>query len=112
MNVTDSDPAAERLQPIQTPRKFRPLHDRILVRRLEDAPSSALFMPECAQKPSMRGEVVAVGPGKRHSDGFRCPLDVQPGDVIYFGRFTDFDDGELVLIQEADVVGIVTRNGR
>lgn len=107
MNITDQNPAADRLQPIERP--FRPLHDRVLVRRLpEKGEPGALFMPECAQTPSRTGLVVAVGPGKRDSDGFRRLLDVKVGDVVEFGRYTDFDDGELLLIQESDIVGVVT----
>ena len=114
MNITDQNPASDRLQPILRP--LRPLNDRILVRRLHAGEgsiflpeaNSVLFMPECAQVPSKRGEVVAVGPGKRDEYGKRRVLDVKVGDIVYFGRYTDFDDGELLLIEEADVVGVVT----
>lgn len=107
-HYTDADPAADRITPITE--GFCPLHDRILVKRLAElgeAASSFLYVPECAQRLSVRGIVVAVGPGKRYADGHRRPLDVKPGDLIEFGRFTDFDDGNLLLIQEADVVGVI-----
>lgn len=107
-NVTDDNPAADRLHPINE--NFQPLHNRILVRRipLDYANAPAIVVPQCAQLPSRRGVVVRVGWGKRDSDGYRRPLDVRPGDVIYFGRYTDFDDGDLLLITEQDIVGIVS----
>ena len=107
MHTTDVDPAADRLQPISRP--LRPLNDRILVRRLDDAANqSALLLPECSQTLSRRGQVVAVGPGKRDEYGKRSPLAVKVGDIVYFGRFTDYDDGQLLLIQESDIVGVCT----
>lgn len=106
MNITDQDPAADRLQPISRP--LRPLNDRILVRRLEEGENFNLIIcPEISQVPSKQGIVVAVGPGKRDAKGFRRPLSVKPGDWIQFGRYTDYDDSRLVIIQEADVVGIL-----
>lgn len=107
MNITDTDPAAQRLVPIVG--AFHPLDDRVLVKRLDDEPpSSPVIVPEVAATLSKKGMVVAAGPGKRDSEGFRRPLDVKPGDFIMFGRYTDFDDGNLVIIQEADIVGILT----
>lgn len=105
-NCTDENPRAQQQYPIDRPMK--PLADRILVRRQDDPDNDpSLFMPQCAQKPSRKGVVVACGPGKRGLDGHRRPLCVKAGDVIYFGRYTDYDDGELLLITEQDVVGIV-----
>ena len=86
---------------------LRPLNDRVLVRRIQSPEPSAIVVPDCAQQPSLIGEVVAVGPGKRREDGSRQPLDVKPGQLVAFGNFTDFDDNDFVLIQEADVRGIV-----
>ena len=106
-NVTAENPAAQYQYPIDRP--LKPLHDRVLVRRMDETDSKTrLFMPEMAQMPSKKGVIVAVGPGKRQNDGFRRSLDVKVGDVVYFGRFTDYDDSELVLIQEADIVGVVS----
>lgn len=107
-NVTDDDPAANRLTPI-TP-NFQPLHNRILVQRLLDWPNDTglIIAPECAQKPSRRGVIVRVGLGKRDDYGQRHQLAVKPGDVVYFGRYTDFDDGKLLLVEEADIVGVVS----
>lgn len=110
MHCTDSDPAANQLCPIGQ-RGFRPLNDRVLVRRTEAPSPGLLAIPEIAQRLSKRGVVVACGPGKRSSDGHRRPLDVKPGDLIEFGRFTDFDDGDLLLITEADIVFIVQGDG-
>jgi chaperonin GroES len=107
-NVTDENPAAQRQYPIGN-RNVRPLNDRLIVRRLSDESnqSSHILVPEIAGKPSRRGVVVSTGPGKRHPDGHRIPLCVRPGDIVQFGRYTDFDDGDFLLIQEADVVGVV-----
>lgn len=105
-NVTDTDPAAQRQYPIS--RNVRPLNDRVLIRRIADQPNQpGIVTPEIAGKPSRRGVVVSVGGGKRSHNGHRIPLAVRPGDIIYFGRYTDYDDGELLLIQEADIVGVV-----
>lgn len=107
MNVTDQDPAAQWQRPISCP--VHPLNDRVLVQRLVDFSlgyTGVLFMPECTEKPSRRGVVVAVGPGKRDEYGRRRPLQVKAGDIIYFGRYTDYDDGRFVFIQEADIVGV------
>jgi chaperonin GroES len=88
------------------PFTLRPMNDRVLVRRLPEPPISALIIiPEVAQPDSMLGEVVAVGPGKRLPTGERLPLDVKPGDLVRWGPWTDYDDGELVLIQEGDIRG-------
>src|ERR1039457_7359466 len=88
---------------------LRPLNDRVLVRRIQSPEPAAIVVPDCAQQPSLIGEVVAVGPGKRREDGSRQPLDVKPGQLVAFGNFTDFDDNDLVLIQEADIRGIVSQ---
>lgn len=107
-NITDQEPANDRLYPINA--DFQPILDRVLVYRLRDWPneSGSIVMPECAQMPSRRGVVCRVGKGKRHADGSRQPLDVKPGDIVYFGRYTDHDDGRYLLIQEADIVGVVS----
>lgn len=107
MNITDQDPAADRLRPLSP--GFYPLNDRILVERIDDLANDHLVsLPEIARIPSKKGVVVRVGPGKRDSSGMRRTLDVKVGDIIMFGRYTDFDDGSLVIIQEGDIVGIVT----
>lgn len=87
---------------------FRPIHDRILIRRLPDAPvSSLIFAPEIAKQNSLRGEVLAVGPGKWCCDHGRMrPVSVIPGQVVYFGQYSDYEDGDLLLITEADIRGV------
>lgn len=82
----------------------RPINDRILVRRLDTkSESKGLVIPEVCQERSTRGLVIAVGPGKRGKKGERIPCDVKPGDIVLFGKYTDFDRDNLVMIQEADV---------
>ena len=84
--------------------QIRPLNDRILVRRIGPAPTkSSIVAPDIAKERSLRGWVVAVGPGKRGKHGKRIPCDVQPGEIVQFGTFTDFDQNDLVMIQEQDV---------
>lgn len=86
-------------------RHIQPLSDRILLLRLPPLPSTNLVVPECAQKPSHRGAVVAMGKGKRFHDGGHRPIGVGPGDVVHYQSF-DYDDGEYVLIAEGDILGI------
>lgn len=94
--------------------KFRPLHDRLLVRRIEaeDKTAGGIIIPDTAQEKPMEGEVLAVGEGLRAEDGKRIALDVAPGDRILFGKWSGTEvkiDGEdLVIMKEADVLGIVT----
>ena len=83
---------------------LRPLNDRVLVRRMPEPPLSTLIViPDIAKPASMLGVVVAVGPGKRLEDGARLPLDVKPGDLVRWGPYNDYEDDDLVLIQEADI---------
>jgi chaperonin GroES len=106
-NITDDNPAAQRQYPITG--NVRPLNDRLLIRRIEDRWNETnVVIPESARVPSRYGVVVSVGPGWRSPDGSRRPLAVRAGDIVCYGRYTDYDDGELLLIQEADVVGVVS----
>ena len=92
---------------------FRPLHDRILVRRLEsDARTKGgIIIPDTAKEKPQEGEVIATGPGARTEDGRVHPLDVKPGDRILFGKWGGTEiklDGEdLLILKESDVLGIV-----
>ena len=92
---------------------FRPLHDRVLVRRVEAAAKTAggIMIPDTAQEKPQEGEVVAIGNGLRADDGTITPLDVQPGDRILFGKWSGSEvklDGEdLIIMKESDVLGIV-----
>ncbi|HEY5712181.1 MAG TPA: co-chaperone GroES [Allosphingosinicella sp.] len=93
--------------------KFRPLHDRVLVRRIEAAEKSAggIIIPDSAQEKPQEGEVVAIGTGTRAEDGTVTPLDLKAGDKILFGKWSGSEvkiDGEdLLIMKESDVLGIV-----
>ena len=93
--------------------KFRPLHDRLLVRRVEQEAKTTggIIIPDTAQEKPMEGEVVAVGPGARGEDGKVHPLDVKSGDRVLFGKWSGtevkIDGEELMIMKEADVMGIV-----
>jgi chaperonin GroES len=93
--------------------RFRPLHDRVVIRRLEQEDRSAggIIIPETAQEKPMQGEVVAVGPGNRSEDGKLTPLDVEAGDKILFGKYSGTEvkvDGEdLVIMRESDIMGVI-----
>ncbi len=93
--------------------KFRPLHDRVLVRRAEEEERSAggIIIPDTAKEKPMEGEIVAVGSGARNDNGDIIPLEVKVGDRVLFGKYsgTDVSVGgeDLVIIKENDVMGIV-----
>ncbi|HVO99683.1 MAG TPA: co-chaperone GroES [Bryobacteraceae bacterium] len=95
---------------------IRPLHDRIVVKRLEEdeAKVGALFIPDSAKEKPQKGEVVAVGKGKHSDDGKLIPLDVKPGDHILFGKYSGSDiklDGTEYLIMREDEVLAVIEGG-
>ena len=93
--------------------KFRPLHDRVVVRRLEAEEKTAggIIIPDTAKEKPMEGEVIAVGPGARDEAGKLVPLDVKDGDRILFGKWSGtevkLDGEELVIMKETDIVGII-----
>ena len=93
--------------------KFRPLHDRVVIRRVDAEAKTAggIFIPDTAQEKPMEGEIVAVGPGARDEKGTIVPLDVKPGDRILFGKWSGSEiklDGEdLLIMKESDIMGIV-----
>ena len=93
--------------------KFRPLHDRVLVRRLEGEEKTAggIIIPDTAKEKPMEGEVVAVGPGARSEDGKLHPLDVKVGDRILFGKWSGtevkIEGTEYLILKESDVMGVV-----
>ncbi len=93
--------------------KFRPLHDRVVVRRVEDEEKTAggIIIPDTAKEKPMQGEVVAVGPGARNDKGELTPPDVKAGDKILFGKWSGtevkIDDEELVIMKETDVMGVI-----
>ena len=93
--------------------KFRPLHDRVVVRRLEaeEKTSGGIIIPDTAKEKPMEGEVIAVGPGARDEAGKLVPLDVKAGDRILFGKWSGtevkLDGEELLIMKETDIMGII-----
>lgn len=92
---------------------FRPLHDHVLVRRVEPADRSAggIIIPDTVKEKPQEGEIVAAGSGLRDDAGTIMPLDVKPGDTILFGKWSGTEvklDGEVLLImKESDILGVV-----
>ncbi len=92
---------------------FRPLHDRVVVRRLtaEEKSKGGIIIPDTAKEKPQEGEVVAVGPGARDDSGKIQPLDVKPGDKILFGKWSGtevkIDGQDLLIMKESDVLGVV-----
>jgi chaperonin GroES len=93
--------------------KFRPLHDRVVVRRVEseEKTSGGIIIPDTAKEKPMEGEVIAVGPGARNEKGEIVALDVRVGDRILFGKWSGSEvkiDGEdLLIMKESDIMGII-----
>src|ERR1700754_272285 len=92
---------------------FRPLHDRVVVRRVEEETKTAcgIIIPDTAEEKPMQVEVIAVGPGARNEDGKLVPLDVKAGDIILFGKWSGtevkLDGQELLVMKESDIIGII-----
>lgn len=92
---------------------MRPLHDRVIVKRLEEEKKSAggIIIPDSAAEKPQKGEVVAVGPGKRTDDGKVHPVDVKKGDVILFGKYSGtevkLDGNEYVVMREDDIMAVL-----
>ena len=92
---------------------FRPLGDRVLVRRVEEEAKTkgGIIIPDTAKEKPQEGEVIAVGPGARDEDGKRIPMDVKAGDRILFGKWSGTEvkiDGEdLIIMKESDILGLV-----
>jgi chaperonin GroES len=93
--------------------KFRPLHDRVVVRRIEgeEKTKGGIIIPDTAKEKPQEGEVIAVGPGIRDEAGKLQPLDVKAGDRILFGKWSGtevkIDGEELLIMKEADIMGVV-----
>jgi chaperonin GroES len=93
--------------------KFRPLHDRVVIRRVEQEgkTTGGIFIPDTAQEKPMEGEIIAVGPGARDERGAVVPLDVKKGDRILFGKWSGSEvklDGEdLLIMKESDIMGVI-----
>ena len=93
--------------------KFRPLHDRVVIRRVEEEEKSkgGIIIPDTAKEKPMEGEVVAAGPGARGDDGKLQPMDLKAGDRVLFGKWSGtevkLDNEELIIMKESDVMGII-----
>ncbi|MER9138672.1 co-chaperone GroES [Mesorhizobium sp. M0047] len=96
--------------------KFRPLHDRVVIRRAEGDIKSkgGIIIPDNAKEKPAEGEVIAVGPGARDENGALVPLDVKAGDFILFGKWSGTEvkiDGEdLLIMKEADIMGVIDKS--
>ncbi len=93
--------------------KVRPLHDRILIKRIEEKETikGGIIIPDTAKEKPQEGEVIAVGKGKKTEDGKVIPLDVQAGDRILFGKYSGteikIDDQEYLIVREEEVLGVL-----
>jgi|TARA_Y100000294_G_scaffold148881_1_gene145457 chaperonin GroES len=93
--------------------KFKPLQDRILVKRLEESEKTkgGIIIPDTAKEKPSEGEVIAVGPGALNSDGKRNPIDVKAGDKILFSKYSGdevkIEGDDLIIIKEEDIIGIL-----
>ncbi|KRR28617.1 co-chaperone GroES [Bradyrhizobium retamae] len=97
--------------------KFRPLHDRVVVKRIEAEEKTAggIIIPDTAREKPQQGEVVAVGPGGRDEAGKLVPIDLQVGDRVLFGKWSGtevkIDDTEYLIMKENDVMGVLVESG-
>jgi chaperonin GroES len=93
--------------------KFRPLHDRVIVRRIDAEAKSAggIIIPDTAKEKPSQGEVIAVGPGGRDEAGKLIPIDIEEGDRVLFGKWSGtevkIDGQELLIMKESDIMGII-----
>ena len=93
--------------------KFRPLHDRVVVRRLEadEKTKGGIIIPDTAKEKPQQGEVVAVGPGARNEKGELVALDVKAGDIVLFGKWSGtevkIDGQDLLIMKESDILGVI-----
>src|SRR5271167_111348 len=93
--------------------KFRPLHDRIVVRRItaEEKTKGGIIIPDTAQEKPSQGEVIAVGPGGRDEAGKLIPIDLKTGDKVLFGKWSGtevkLDGQDLLIMKESDIMGVV-----
>jgi chaperonin GroES len=93
--------------------KFRPLHDRVVVKRLEEDSKSAggIIIPDTVKEKPMRGEVIAVGPGGRDESGKINAADVKAGDTVLFGKWSGtevkIDGDDLLIMKESDILGVI-----
>ena len=92
---------------------FRPLHDRVLVRRIdaEEKTAGGIIIPDTAKEKPSQGEIIAVGPGGRDENGKLIPIDVKVGDVVLFGKWSGtevkIDGQDLLIMKESDIMGVL-----
>jgi chaperonin GroES len=97
---------------------FRPLHDRVLVRRLESEEKTAggIIIPDTAQEKPQEGEIIAAGSGNKSEDGKVTPLDLKVGDKVLFGKWSGtevkIDGEELCIMKESDIMGVITTKSK
>jgi chaperonin GroES len=95
--------------------KTTPLHDRVLLKRIEDKESvkGGIIIPDTAKEKPMEGEVISVGPGKIMEDGKRSPMDLKAGDRVLFGKYAGteikIDDVEYVIMREEEILAVLTK---
>ena len=95
--------------------KFRPLHDRVVVRRADSETKTAggIIIPDTADEKPQQGEIIAVGPGARDESGKLVPLDVKKGDKVLFGKWSGtevkIDGKELLIMKESDIMGVLDK---
>ena len=91
--------------------KLQPLHDRVVVRRIEEDTSGMIVIPDTAAEKPMRGEIIAIGKGKLLDSGETRPMDVKVGDKVLFGKYSGtevkFDGEELVVMREDDIMAVI-----
>jgi chaperonin GroES len=96
---------------------FRPLHDRVLVRRIdaEEKTAGGIIIPDTAKEKPQEGEIVAAGPGARNGQGQLIPIDVKPGDRVLFGKWSgtevEIDGQDYLIMKESDLLGVVEQAG-
>jgi chaperonin GroES len=94
---------------------FRPLHDRVLIRRVESEEKTVggIIIPDTAKEKPMEGEVISVGPGARAEDGKLQPMDLKAGDRVLFGKWSGtevkLDGEELIIMKESDIMGVIAQ---
>jgi chaperonin GroES len=92
--------------------KFKPLGDRVLVKRIDEEEKTAggIIIPDAAKEKAQTGSVLAIGAGRRSAEGAVIPLDVKPGDIIYFGKYSGTEAGsDHLILREDEILGIVER---
>ena len=96
---------------------FRPLHDRVLVRRIdaEEKTAGGIIIPDTAKEKPQEGEIIAAGPGGRNEQGQLIPIDVKPGDRVLFGKWSGtevkIDGQDYLIMKESDLLGVIDKTG-